>query len=104
MFTQSITVWPAGEQGVRYRAIVGGYSWPARAPDVVVIARGYGATAVIAFAAACWRSGLLGEERQSAAWSAIETTQTMGKTKDIREAAEDELIFDPLADTSDVTG
>ena len=26
----------------------------------------------------------------------------MGKTKDIREAAEDELIFDPLVDSSDI--
>ena len=34
----------------------------------------------------------------------MERTQTMGKTKDIRTAVEDELIFDPLADTSDVTG
>ena len=71
---------------------------------MVVIARGYGATAAIAFAAARWPGGLRGAERQSAARSAIERTQTMRKSEDIREAVEDELIFDPLADTSDVTG
>src|ERR1700722_3187307 len=32
----------------------------------------------------------------------MERTQTMGKTKDIRAAVEDELIFDPLVDSSDI--
>jgi hypothetical protein len=81
VFLQFITIWPAGEQGVRYRAIVGGYSWQARAPDVVLIARGYGATAAIAFAAARWPRELTGEEGQSAARSAIERTQTMRKSE-----------------------
>ena len=54
------TIWPAGEQGVRYRAIAGGYTWPARAPDAVVIARGYGTTAAIAFTAARTPGGDMG--------------------------------------------
>jgi hypothetical protein len=57
----------AANKGVRYRAIVGTDTWPARAMDVVVIGRGYGATAAIAFAAVRRPGGLLGEERQSAA-------------------------------------
>jgi hypothetical protein len=71
---QFITSGPLANKGVRYRAIVGDYGWPACALDVLVIARGYGATAAIAFAAARWPGGLHGEERQSAAWSAIERT------------------------------
>jgi hypothetical protein len=64
---QFTTVRRAGEQGVRYRAIVGGYTGLARASDAVVIARGYGATAVIAFVAVRRPGELSGEERQSAA-------------------------------------
>jgi hypothetical protein len=64
---QFTTVRPAGEQGVRYRAIAGGHTWPARALDAVLIARGYGTTAAIAFAAARRPGGLPDEERQSAA-------------------------------------
>src|ERR1700722_11461370 len=32
----------------------------------------------------------------------MERTQTMGKTKDVRAAVEDELIFDPLVDSTDI--
>jgi hypothetical protein len=64
---QFTTVWPAGEQGARYRAIASGYTGQARASDAVVIARGYGATAAIAFVAVRRPGELSGEERQSAA-------------------------------------
>jgi len=40
---------------------------------------------------------------ESAVSSATERTQKVGKTKDIREAVESELIFDPLVDATDIT-
>ena len=48
MFMQFTTAAPAGEQGMSYRAIAGGYAWPARRRDAAVIARPYDAT--VAFA------------------------------------------------------
>src|SRR5260370_2192838 len=40
---------------------------------------------------------------ESAVSSATERTQKVGKTKDIREAVDSELIFDPLVDATDIT-
>ena len=66
---------------VRYRAIAGGYTWPARALDVVVIARDYGATAAIAFAAARRPGGLRvrkGSSLPGRSWKDADNGQDQG--------------------------
>jgi osmotically-inducible protein OsmY len=81
---------------VRYRAIGCGYTWPARRLNAVVIAKAYGTTVTVAFVSATGMSDRAYEEPTT------ERTQTMGKTKDVRAAVEDELIFDPLVDPTDI--
>jgi osmotically-inducible protein OsmY len=81
---------------VRYRAIGCGYTWPARRLNAVVIAKAYGTTVTVAFVSATGMSDRAYEEPTT------ERTQTMGKTKDVRAAVEDELIFDPLVDSTDI--
>src|SRR6266566_4014008 len=49
-----------------------------------------------------WRGGLA-SERQSAALSATKGYAQVGKTKDVREAVEAELTFDPLVDPANIT-
>ena len=61
----------------------------------MVIARAYGATVTVAFVGEGLPSDRAYEEYE-------EGTQTMGKTKDVRAAVEDELIFDPLVDPAGI--
>jgi hypothetical protein len=90
------------EEGIRYRAIGCVYTCAAWRIDAAVIASGYGTTGTVAFAGARALGDRAYEERQPAACPTSERTQTMGKTKDIRAGVEDELIFDPLVDSSDI--
>jgi hypothetical protein len=52
VLAQFTTVRPAGEEGVRYRAIGCGYTSPARRLDAAGIAKAYGATVTVAFVGA----------------------------------------------------
>ena len=52
VLAQFTTVRPTGEEGVRYRAIGYGYTWPARRLDELGIASTYGITVTVAFVGA----------------------------------------------------
>ena len=88
-------------------ASAGGRSFPTRSARWTgayrrVIGRAYGTTVTVAFVSEGRLSDRAGEARQLAAWPTMERTLAMRTTNDVRAAVEDELIFDPLVDPTDI--